>query len=241
MKRSSAFYLFVLLLILGLFPIEGIVFKSIHFLLIMCTISFLVFIISGEVYVALFFPYTSTAKWLKSKGMENVADDILLEAPTFPKSKIYCGKNALFDKKECKIIPYSEIAWIYMRENRINGIPVGKDAILYAKDGKRFSLPIDVDEVKWLLVNYIVINSPTVVIGYGQKQKQRYKQLNPGAGKRAMRKAGILLISMGVICLIPLIISITEIPPIVYLIPYASASTTFLIIGAIIFAMGKKQ
>ena len=130
------------------------------------------------IYIVAWMPIVRSVKWLRGKGMENVADDIALDAPTLPRSKIYCGQRALLCKKPCTVIPYSEIAWVHLYERKLYGIiTVEKAIIVYTNDGKKFSLNSDVDEFKWLLENYIIPNSPNIIVGYGNAQKARYKQL----------------------------------------------------------------
>ncbi len=196
--------------------------------------------ISGVVYLTSFMPFTSSVKWLKSKGMENVADDIILKRPTLPRSKIYCGQRALFSKKPYAIIPYSEIAWVHLYERRAYGIAVEKAVIVYTKDGKKFSLNSNSDEFKWLLENYIIANSPNIIIGYGAEQKARYKQLNPEsaeAGKKVKRIWGIVLMSIGAAFFIALLFTFknAEIVPVTILIFGFSGS------GAILYMLGKKK
>ena len=196
--------------------------------------------ISGVIYLASYIPFTSSVKWLKEKGMENVADDIILERPTLPRSKIYCGQRALFCKKPCAIIPYSEIAWVHLYERRAYGIAVEKAVIVYTKDGKKFSLNSNADEFQWLLENYIVKHSPNLIIGYGAEQKARYKQLNPQsaeAGKKVKRIWGIVLMCIGAAFFITLLFTFkqAEIVPVIILILGFTGS------GALLYMLGKKK
>lgn len=196
--------------------------------------------VSVIIYFAVFFPMMSGYKWLESKGLENIADDILLEQPTLPRSKIYCGQRALFSKKPCSIIPYSEIAWVHLYERRSYGITVEKAVIVYTKDGKKFKLNADADEFKWLLENYIVKNSPNVVIGYGAEQKKRYKDLNPEfaeAGKKVKRTWGIALMCVGAAFLAVAIINIKN----VQLVPLSILILALLGTGTILFVLGRKR
>ncbi len=196
--------------------------------------------ISGVIYLVSYMPFTSSVKWLKSKKMENVADDIILESPTLPRSKIYCGQKALFCKKPCVIIPYSEIVWVHLHETRAYGIAVEKAVVVYTKDGKKFSLNSNADEFKWLLEHYIIPNSPNIILGYGAEQKARYKQLNPQSaevGKKVKRIWGIVLMCIGAAFLITMIINIktADIVP-----------GTIIILGAFgvgvaLYLTGKKQ
>lgn len=144
--------------------------------------------VCGIIYIVSFNPTIKNVKWLSKKGMENIADDIILEKPTLPKTKIYCGRKAFYSKKPNVIIPYSEIAWVHLFEQRAYGIPVQKSVIIYTKDGIKFSLKSDENEVKWLLSNYLMPNSPNLIIGYGAAQNARYKALYPNASKFSFKK-----------------------------------------------------
>lgn len=174
------------------------------------------FWISGVVYYAKFYPILSSVKWLAQIGLPNVADDIILEQPTLPQSKIFCGYYALFSKKTCVIIPYGQIAWAHLYERRTYGITVEKAVILYTKDGKKFSLNADVDEFKWLLENYIIPQSPNIILGYGAEQKKRFKQCTPEAvkaSKKVKRIWGIVLMILGLGLLIAALVNQATVDP----------------------------
>ena len=200
-----------------------------------------ILLICGLVYYISFSSFMSSMKLLRENGIATVADDINLSNPTLPKSKIYCGENALFCKKPCAVIPYAEIAWIYLYERKAYGIvTVEKAVIVYTKDGRKYSLRSDVNEFQWLLENYIVKHSPDVVIGYGAEQKARYKQLNPqssNTGKKVKKICGIVLMCLAVVLLVALIVNIdsAEIIPIVVLI------AVFFVSGVGLFLFGNKK
>lgn len=172
--------------------------------------------ISGVIYFTSFLPFLNSVKRLKVKGLESLIEDISLERPTLPRSKIYCGQRAFFCKKPCAIIPYSEVAWVYLYERRAYGIAVEKSVIIYTKDGKKCALNSNSDEFKWLLENYIIPQSPSIVIGYGAEQKARYAQLNPEAlnsGKKAKKIWGIVLMILGAFLLVVGLINQTIMSP----------------------------
>lgn len=194
----------------------------------------------GIIYLVAYMPFMSSIKWLTKKGLENIADDIILESPTLTRSKIYCGQRALFCKKPCAIIPYAEIAWVHLYERRAYGIAVEKAVIVYTKDGKKFSLNSNTEEFQWLLENYIVKHSPNVVIGYGAEQKARYKQLNPESvevEKKVKRIWGIVLMAIGVAFFIALLLNFEN----AEIIPLTILILGFLASGAILYMIGKKK
>ncbi len=122
-------------------------------------------------------PFGLNLKWLKKSGKWNVIDDIDLETPMLPRSKIYCGQQAFFSKGSHCIIPYDQVLWVYVREHRYYGIPLSKTVMIYMKDRKGFAVDCDVQEFQWLLENRIAPQSPYVVVGYGPQQQKRYKEL----------------------------------------------------------------
>ncbi len=145
-------------------------------------------IVCGVVYLVSYKPAITSVKWLAKKGMENIAEDVSLEKPTLPESEIYCGRKALCSKKPCLIIPYQEIAWVHLFEQRAYGFTVKKSVVIYTKDGKKFVLKYNDNELKWLLANYIVPNSPNLIMGFGAAQKKRFKELYPNASKFSFKK-----------------------------------------------------
>ncbi len=157
-------------------------------------------IIFVVVYFAAFHPFKVSMSLLKQKGIEHIADDINLQQPTLPSSKIYCGQYALFCKKPFIIIPYSEMAWVYLYERKTYGITVEKAIIVHTKTGKRFALKSNVDEFQWLLQNFVAAQSPNIIIGYGKQQKKRYLELNPRAkssNNKVKTITGIVLMCIG--------------------------------------------
>ena len=129
------------------------------------------------IYFGLFFPFLRNLRWLRKNGIENISHDINLNKPTLPRSKIYCGERALLTKRPCLLIPYNEMGWVYIYKKYTNGFLTERSFIIYTKDKHKFSLAFDdEDEIRWLLNNYIIKNSPDVIIGYGKEQKERYKK-----------------------------------------------------------------
>ncbi len=137
------------------------------------------------IYIGVYSQFLNNVKWLKKKGYENITDDIDISNPTLPKSKIYCGQRAFFSKKPKAIIPYSEIAWVYVKKSKINGISAENHTIIYMNDGKKFTITVHryEEEFKLLLANYIIKNSPNVILGYGPEQKMKYKKINKNSKK----------------------------------------------------------
>lgn len=143
----------------------------------------------GLFYWAVYTPFIRSVKWLKRNGMEHIADDIILDKPALPKSKIYCGQKALFSKKSGVILPYTEFAWMHLYEHH-NGYVYEKIMVVHTKDGSEFLLQLERDEFSWLLEKYILQNSPDVVAGSGPEARAKYTQLNPQsvkAGKKGRK------------------------------------------------------
>ena len=149
--------------------------KSKHYELLLLYTDAL--IVSAFVYYIVFHPLMKNIAWLKRIGKEEVINDITLSAPILKKSKIYFENRAIFSKKPCCIIPYEEVAWVYIREQKalLGLVTVNKEFIVRCRDGKTFALRAYVEEFSTLL-EYIDRFSSNVIIGYGQKQQKMYAE-----------------------------------------------------------------
>ena len=128
------------------------------------------------VYFRYYHQFAKNMKWLSSKFMEGAANDIDLGVPTLPRSVIYCGKMAFYSDKFNLIIPYEEIIWIYRYLQLVNGIPIRRFFVIRTRDGKKFKLRGNHDEIAWLIANYVAPNSKDVILGHGTEQEQRFKE-----------------------------------------------------------------
>lgn len=201
-------------------------------------LSCLLLYVIGLIYLIGYLPFVRSVKWLRQKGLEDVADDINSDKPTLPRSRIFCGQKALFSKKPHVILPYSQIAWVYLYERRSYGIVVEKAVIVFTKDGRKYSLNADAEEFKWMLKLYIIPNAPGVILGYGAEQKHLYKQRNPeaaNAGKRAKTIWGIVLMALGAELLVVGLVNNTLLgPPLVMV-------SGLLAGGCILLTLGKRK
>lgn len=146
---------------------------DIDYMWIYCTLLFALFIFV-YVYFISFHPILKSAKQIELPNSENIVDDIPVN-PTLPKSKIYCGSKAFLSKKPFAVIPYSEIAWVYMQVNKAYGITVAKQVHICCRNGNHFVLRADVDEFKLMLASCLSNFNQDIIIGYGYEQKKRYK------------------------------------------------------------------
>lgn len=135
------------------------------------------FFVLGFIYMFKYYNFNRCMKWLAQKNSLGVCNDIKLDNPTLPKSKVFCGSKAMFFQKSSAIIPYSEIAWIYQYKASAYGIPVAKSIFIFTRDNKNFSVKANIDEFQWLLSNYIMKMYPDIMIGYTAENQKRYKAL----------------------------------------------------------------
>lgn len=196
-------------------------------------------LICSLIYWLSYHQFMRSIKKLGETGIMDIAGDISLEVPTLPNSKIYCGHKAFLCKKPCVIVPYSEIAWMHLYKRSLYGVvTVEKSVIVYTKDGGKYTLKADADEIQWLLENYIRKNSPNVIIGYGTKQKKEYYQFNPeavAARNKIKTIWGIVLMLVGALLLVVGLINQT-------LDGGSICFLSLLIVGGIVlFLLGKKR
>ncbi len=135
-----------------------------------------------------FYPVIRNVIWLKNNGFEDVADDIDLNTPTFEFSKLYCGSKAFFSKQNCLVIPYSEIAWVYVTREVIGFVPTAQHINIACADGKRFVLLATTKDITALVQNYVSKVSDKVIIGYGHEQQKQYNKIKRNHKKQAVDK-----------------------------------------------------
>jgi hypothetical protein len=193
----------------------------------------------GVIYFVQYFPLIGNLRWLNQIEKANVADDIQDENRLSKKSKVYCGNFALVCTNPCVVIPYSEIAWIYIYKQTMYGvITTQQSTIIYCKNGKKFTISATPEEAKWLLAQYIIPQSPDVVIGFGAEQKKEYLSRNPQAmqkSKRAKAVWGIVLLVLGALMGVACVVNHpVEIPA--YILTAAA-----LVGGIILLMIGKRK
>jgi len=128
------------------------------------------------VYLGNFSPALGNSKWLAAKGYTNVADEFNINMPMYKKSKIICGTRSLLIKNVAVVVPYQEIAWMYVQVRRLYGlIPIGKSILIYTRDGKGYTAGGNVDELKAILTEHVLRANPNVIVGFGAEQQKRYR------------------------------------------------------------------
>ncbi len=177
LKRIKAAKIYrICLIVLAILCFPSVCFLGSHKTIFIFYVLSFSLIIGGYVYLILFHPIMKSAKWFKSVQNEQVIDDVPI-TPTLPNSKIHCGSQVLFSNKPFSVIPYSEMAWIYMSENKAYGITLSKQIHVFCRNGNHFILRANIDEFKWLLENYIYRFNANIIIGYGFEQKRQYKNV----------------------------------------------------------------
>ena len=167
-KLAPVIFLFFTIL-LTLLPIEkilGVWFVSINMIWI-----------SIWIYCGMFKRTQKCIKWLELNNKSHYINDIALENPTLPKSKIYCGSKAFFYKKKWLIIPYDDIIWTYITRTNINGIAVEKLLVMYRRDGFKYQFHMRDNEISDLINMFLIPNSKDLVIGYGEEQRQQVSRV----------------------------------------------------------------
>lgn len=139
-------------------------------------IAFYPIFIIGIIYFISYNSVAKCAKWFRDTDSEHVFDDVP-SVPTLPKSKAYCGSKCIVFKKPFVVIPYYEIAWVYIQVDKAYGITMSKQVHIYCLYGAHFFIKADVSEVEWLLENYLLRLNPNIILGYGYKQKRQYREL----------------------------------------------------------------
>ena len=66
------------------------------------------------------------------------------------------------------------VSWVYIRQTRIYFIPLPEFVVFQCRDGSRFFVRANRDELQMLL-QCIYQFSPDLILGYGNEQKKQYE------------------------------------------------------------------
>ena len=118
-------------------------------------------------------------RWFLKYGDESMLTDVDACKCENPKINMIFGKYAILSTYNAWfVIPYSQIAWIYVTEAIVNYATKNYSATVYTKDGKKFVLfGVNQDMLADVAKNHIIPNSPDVLIGFDKEKKRRYKQM----------------------------------------------------------------
>ena len=137
----------------------------------------LVLFILTVIYICKCVQFNRSLKMIENNNLQFTIEDIKTDKYVLPKSKIYCGSRAFYSKKSGAIIPYSLVRWVYIREVKTYGITTQRTIEIFCDKKIHFSLPVNKDEISWMIENYILPQSPGLIVGYGKSQKEIYNNL----------------------------------------------------------------
>ena len=159
----------------------------------------------GLIYFINHFPLLSNLRRLEERNLSYVLDDISTEKPLCPtkKCKLFCGKYAFLCTAPSRVIPYSDIAWVYIEKKTMYGaITIEQSIVIYCKDNKKYTISGTMEECQMLLEQYILPQNQDVVLGFGKAQEQEYLRRNPQAVQSRNKTKfvwGIILLVIGVL------------------------------------------
>ena len=120
--------------------------------------------------------FLRSVKDLEQTGRMELLDDIPTDAPTFAKSRAYCGKRAMYLKGCHQVVAYSDIDWVYIRENTASwhGLQIyhSKTAELFGR--RHISTKLDTEELKMLLGGYVAPVQRELLVGYTPGNRAEY-------------------------------------------------------------------
>ena len=88
--------------------------------------------------------------------------------------QIYLGSRGLFYCRLFLILPYTEFAWVYLKETRAKNSITLQEMIVYTKNGKKFNLPCSSELMTFILTHFVCVQAPDVIVGYTEENKKKY-------------------------------------------------------------------
>lgn len=115
-----------------------------------------------------------SVRLLNKYKLQDTSDDLETKSFNLQRSKIFIGSTAFYAKKTNTVIPYYMVSWVYIRQTRIYFIPLPEFVVFQCRDGSRFLVRANRDELQMLL-QCIYQFSPDLILGYGNEQKKQYE------------------------------------------------------------------
>ncbi len=117
-------------------------------------------------------------EWFLRVADESILDSFDMDPKSYsPRPKVYMSTKALFDNQPYLILPYSKIVWTYKEVTRYKGGFTSQQAVFCTVDGKKISFACNDEEFRKLLLQYVIPQSPGVMIGYSDENRKKYKQM----------------------------------------------------------------
>lgn len=122
--------------------------------------------------------FLRSMKDLEQTGSMELLDDIPTDAPTFSKSRAYCGKRAMYLKSCHQVVAYSDIDWVYIRENAASwhGLQIYHSKTVELFGRRHISTKMDTEELKMLLGGYVAPVQRELLVGYTPGNKAEYER-----------------------------------------------------------------
>lgn len=125
-------------------------------------------------YLFKLYPICKSVRLLNKYKLQDTSDDLETKSFNLQRSKIFIGSKAFYAKKTNTVIPYYMVSWVYIRQTRIYFIPLPEFVVFQCRDGSRFLVRANRDELQMLL-QCIYQFSPDLILGYGNEQKKQYE------------------------------------------------------------------
>lgn len=125
-------------------------------------------------YLFKLYPICKSVRLSNKYKLQDTSDDLETKSFNLQRSKIFIGSTAFYAKKTNTVIPYYMVSWVYIRQTRIYFIPLPEFVVFQCRDGSRFLVRANRDELQMLL-QCIYQFSPDLILGYGNEQKKQYE------------------------------------------------------------------
>lgn len=149
------------------------------------TIIMVIEVIATVLAIVFFISYliveTNTKKELNKYGKKQIEEEI--ESPetiSFEKAKIYLTKTYMISVYNgLKVIPYTDIVWMYNEKRRQNGITVGIYLIVATKEKKKYPMGYvysDENNLQEIMMK-VQERNPEIMLGFTNENIDKFKQI----------------------------------------------------------------
>ncbi|MBQ2881273.1 MAG: hypothetical protein IJE40_03300 [Clostridia bacterium] len=141
--------------------------------------AILALIVVGFIYLSSFTRLRNYKWFLKvSENPDAVLNSFNIDMNSYTKAnKVYLGDKALFHNYTFYIIPYSEIAWVYIKNTSVNYSTQVQTTVIRTRDGKLIEIPCNAESLSMIVQNYLIPQSPGVLVGFTNENGKLYSQM----------------------------------------------------------------
>ena len=113
---------------------------------------------------------------LNHEGDLNLTSEEPPSRVEFHSGGIFCGQEALYSKRDRRLLFYDEILWIYKSLDKVTGVSMGESKFFCTRDGHHYRMHMSEKDMNSLINKYIYPAQPKLILGYSPLNQSEYER-----------------------------------------------------------------